>query len=392
MNRDVFLIAGEASGDALGASLIRALRKQAGETGVAVSGIGGPLMKAEGFETLLPMSELCVMGLWEVIGHLPRLLRLIDGVVEEIEKRQPAVLVTIDLPDFNFRVAEKLRKRKIFTGKIVHYVAPSVWAWRPGRAKKIAKFLDGLLCLFPFEPPYFEKEKLAAEFVGHPLVESALQETDRFAFRAERGIPDDALCVGILLGSRAGELEKHAKIMTATIDVLREQYPEMHIIAPTLPHLEFEVSKALENLGENVHISTDQTHKWQAFAACDMALAVSGTVGLELALMGVPHVIGYKMNILTWAMLRLMIKTRYAHLVNILLGRGVVPEFIQSKFTVLNLSRAIMLLIRDAGVREQQKKDFQGLETLLRAGDGAPPSEKAAAFVLKLMPDPERFD
>lgn len=385
MNREVFLIAGEPSGDALGALLISAIRAQAGEGGVEISGIGGPQMKAQGLETLLPMSELCVMGLWEVIGHLPRLLRLIDGVVEEIEKRQPAVLVTIDLPDFNFRVAEKLKKRAVFTGKILHYVAPSVWAWRPGRAKKIAKFLDGLLCLFPFEPPYFKKEGLDAEFAGHPLAELDLAETDRKAFRMERGISEDALCLGLFFGSRAGELEKHAKIMEETIDVLSEQYPDMALIVPTLPHLELEVTKAVEGLGGQIYISTDQSRKWEAFAACDAALAVSGTVGLELALVGVPHIIGYRMNVLTWLVARFMVRIRYVHLANILLQREVVPEFIQWKFNVFNLSRALMLLIREPEEREKQKNDFRQLVPMLRDADGAMPSEKAAAFVLKHM-------
>jgi lipid-A-disaccharide synthase len=147
MAKSVFLIAGEPSGDALGAPLMRGLKEQ-GLSEANISGIGGDLMQAEGLESLLPMDDICVMGLWEVVWHLPRLLRLIEGLVEEIEERNPDVLVGIDLPDFNFQIAKRLRKRGVFKGKILHYVAPSVWAWRPGRAKDVASFLDGMMCLF----------------------------------------------------------------------------------------------------------------------------------------------------------------------------------------------------------------------------------------------------
>ncbi|MCB1579739.1 MAG: lipid-A-disaccharide synthase, partial [Alphaproteobacteria bacterium] len=201
MNKSVFFIAGEASGDSLGASLMRGLKKREGDL-VKFSGIGGPLMEGQGFKSLLPMDDLCVMGLWEVVWQLPRLLRLIQGTVEEIEKCAPDVVVTIDLPDFNFEVAQRLKKRGIFKGKIVHYVAPSVWAWRPGRAKKIAGYFDGLMCLFPFEPAYFTEHGLDAAYVGHPLIEVDTAALDPKGFREDLHIQDGALCLGVLFGSR----------------------------------------------------------------------------------------------------------------------------------------------------------------------------------------------
>ncbi|MCC6597390.1 MAG: lipid-A-disaccharide synthase [Alphaproteobacteria bacterium] len=388
MSRELFLIAGEPSGDAIGAPLIKALKAQAEKEmgqGITISGVGGELMQAQGLETLLPMEELCVMGLWEVIGHLPRLLKLIDGLVEEIEKRQPAVLVTIDLPDFNFRVAKKLKKRGIFTGKIVHYVAPSVWAWRPGRAKKIAGFLDSVLCLFPFEPPHFEKEGLKAHFVGHPLIENVQTDTNPKKFRAEHDIPEKALCVGLLFGSRPAEIARHAPTIVAAAQALKEHYPDLHLIVPTLPTLEFDASRAVEPLGKNVHVIASILRKWPAFAACDVAIAVSGTVGLELALMRIPHIIGYKTNMMTWILLKLLVKIRYAHLGNILLDRQSIPEFLQWDFTDIKLLRALMLLIRQDEVREQQKQDFIQLDELLRDASGAQPSEKAAAVILQYL-------
>ncbi len=173
---NIFLIAGEPSGDNLGGALISSIRQKS--PNAEFFGIGGDIMTAQGLQSLLPMEEICVMGVFEVVTQIPRLLKLIQGVVEEIEARQPDILVTIDLPDFNFQVAKRLKKRGIFNGKIVHYVAPTVWAWRPGRAEKISEFLDGLLCLFPFEPAYFHPYNLRADYVGHPLIEQRLEKSE----------------------------------------------------------------------------------------------------------------------------------------------------------------------------------------------------------------------
>ena len=381
MSKTVFLIAGEPSGDALGASLIKGLKAQ-GVTQEGIFGIGGDLMAEEGLKSLLPMQELCVMGLWEVLGQLPRLLHLIQGVVEEVEKRQPDVVVTIDLPDFNFRVAEKLKKRGIFKGKIVHYVAPTVWAWRADRAKKIAAYLDGVMCLFPFEPPYFEKHGLKAEYVGHPLIEMDKSGFDGPTFRHARGIEDSDICLGVFFGSRVRELKAHSKIFLETMDVLEEQYSNIHFIIPTLPNLEFEVLELVGSIGKSVHVVTEQNKKWDAIAACNAALAVSGTMGLELAYMGAPHAIAYKAHPLTWLILKLVVKTQYAHLANILLKDEVVPEFLQGKCSTARLAPALMELLNYPDVQNTQKEAFTKLNDMLQLEGGQTPSAKAASFVL----------
>ena len=381
MTKRVFLIAGEPSGDALGASLMCGLK----ELGIAqenIEGIGGGLMQAEGLESLLPMEELCVMGLWEVLWQLPRLLKLIHGVVEEIEKRQPDIVVTIDLPDFNFQVAQKLKKRGIFKGKIVHYVAPTVWAWRPGRAKKVSEYLDGMMCLFPFEPTYFEKHGLKSGYVGHPLVEHDKALVDPIRFRKERSIGPDDLCVGLLLGSREKELSALSSVFIQTLDALYEQYPEMQVIVPTLPNMEYEVLKRLEGVNFPVNVVTDQGWKWDAFAACDVALAVSGTVGLELSYIGTPHVIGYKAHPITGLILKLIVKTRFAHLTNILLDEEAVPEFLQGRCNVNLLTRAVMRLIKYPEERQKQTEAFAKLDQALMLDGGETPSRQAARFVL----------
>ncbi len=381
MSKSVFLIAGEPSGDALGASLMRGLKEQ----GIAeenLVGIGGDLMSAEGLESLLPMEDICVMGLWEVAWHLPRLLRLIEGIVEEIELRQPDIVVGIDLPDFNFQVAQRLKKRGTFKGKIIHYVAPTVWAWRPGRAKKVASFLDGMMCLFPFEPDYFEKHGLKAAYVGHPLIEIDKSAFDPETFRKEREITEEDLCVGLFLGSRVRELNLLSKSFLETMDVLREQYPNLKLIVPTLPSLEFELMGCLDECEIETHVVVDQAQKWNAMAACDVALAVSGTVALELSYVETPHIIGYKAHPLTAIILKFLVKTPYAHLTNIFLEEEAVPEFLQGKCNSNNLTRGLMRLIRYPEEKQKQKDAFKKLEAQLRLESDEAPSQRAARFVL----------
>jgi lipid-A-disaccharide synthase len=384
MATDVFLIAGEPSGDALGASLLKGLRAKS-EAPLVCEGIGGPLMQEQGLTSLLPMEELCVMGLWEVVGHLPRLLKLIQAITEEIEERQPKVVVTIDLPDFNFQVAKRLKKNGIFKGRIVHYVAPSVWAWRPKRAKKIAAFLDGVMCLFPFEPPYFKKEGLRAAFVGHPLIEVDKAAIDPMAFRRVRNIPEDALCVGVFFGSRAGELKTLSPIFVETIKALAEQYPDIKIIVPTLPHLEIDIINIVKGLNIEIFIDPQVGRKWETFSACNIGLAVSGTVGLELAYLGVPHIIGYKAHPLTAFLVKRMAKVKHVHLANILLEREVIPEYLQGRCNAFDLTKGVMRLIRYEEERNKQKSALAEIEAKLRPEKAATPSDAAAAFVLKFL-------
>lgn len=383
MDKRFFLVAGEASGDALGGSLMKGLKGQGVPEGNFL-GVGGDAMKLEGLDSLLPMDELCVMGLWEIAGHLPRLLKLIQGLVEEIEKSKPDYVITIDLPDFNFQLAKRLKSRGIYKGKVIHYVAPSVWAWRPKRAENIAKFLDGLMCLFPFEPPFFEKHGLTTQYVGHPLIEIDKSVLNPAKFKADRDISEDATCIGLFLGSRAQEIKTHKKAFTETLEVLDEQIDELEVIIPTLPNLEFDLREELQDVEFEKHIVPAVDQKWEAFAACDLALAVSGTVGLELAYMNVPHVIGYKANPITAMIVKSMIKIEHVHLANILLEEEAVPEFLQGKCNVQFLARGLLRLDKKAEEREKQHEAFKKLHDRLQLPDGQMPSAAAAQFVLSL--------
>ncbi len=382
------MIAGEHSGDSLGASLMQGL-KQHGITDI--QGIGGEHMIDEGLESIIPLEELCVMGIWEVIGQLPRLLKLINATVEEIERLKPDIVVTIDFPDFNFQVSQRLRKRGNYKGKIVHYGAPTVWAWRPDRAKKVAEYLDGMMCLFPFEPPYFEKHGLRSEYVGHPITQIDRNAADGKLFKQRRNIDQDTYCIGLFLGSREAEISTCGDAFVETINALHEKNPNIQIIVPTLSELEYDVSQKLKDCRATKHMVVKDEAKWNAFAACDIAMAVSGTVGLELSYMNIPHIIGYKTNPITAAIARQIVKLKYINLTNILLDRQVVPEFLQGQCNASTLSRAmIRLMIHPEDVAEQKKSFVELRELLKLENDDA--SCRASKFVLDVCDNINRND
>lgn len=371
----IFVTAGEASGDVLGARLMEALRREHGGE-IVFSGVGGPLMEAQGLQSLFPMRDLSVMGIVEVLPRLNKILKRISQVSVYIEKNKPNIVVTIDAPDFSFRVAEQVRKRVADPPVMVHYVAPTVWAWRPERAAKVARLYDGILCLFPFEPPYFEKEGLAAAFIGHPALEGDLGRGDGAGLRKKLDIPADAQVLGILFGSRTGELSRVGPILRAAAEKVAVRTARLHILSLTLPHLEKQVAGLLRGLPCPTRIVTDSGRKADAFAAMTMALATSGTVGLELAVAGVPHVIGYKVNRISYEIIRRKVTVKYAHLANILLDRPVVPEFIQGNCTADNMATALLEGLPD------QREAFSTVRQSLAGAANLSPSAQAARFVL----------
>lgn len=383
MGKKIFILAGEPSGDELGSKLIRDLRLQSPD--IEVIGIGGPLMIREGLNSMLPMEELSVIGLAEIVSQLPRLMRLIRGVVEEIEKQDVDAVITVDLPDFNFQVASKLKKRGKSKAKIIHYVAPTVWAWRPGRAKKIAKFLDGLMCLFPFEPDYFKKVGLNAKYVGHPVVEIVPDPEKQERYRVENDIREDETVVGFFYGSRESELKSVSQLFSDTCMVIKENYGEFTALIPTLPHLEYELIKLTEGLDCRTIVSSSVSYKWQALGACDVAIAVSGTVGLELSYANIPHVITYKMNPISWLLIKQLVKVKFAHLTNILLDRPAVPEYLQGQAKPEKLAEAVITLLRDEEARAAQRKEFDALRVILGEGQKITPSTRAARYVLGIL-------
>lgn len=379
----ICIIAGEASGDFLGGQLIHALRVLWPD--IEVSGVGGPHMKDAGLTSLFPYEELSVMGVAEVLPKLPGLIARIHKTAMHILKTKPDIVVSIDSPDFCFRVIKAVRNnmKKEELPKFIHYVAPTVWAWREGRAEKISKFLDGLICLFDFEPPYFEKNGLKACAAGHPLVEGEAINASGQRFRDEFGIARSEITVGALFGSRVGELKRTGPVIRDALIALAGKMSEPpHIIAPTLPHLESRVFELLRDYPGPMHIVTEKEHKWDAFKSMNAAIAVSGTVGLELAALQVPHVIAYKMNPVTAMFVKRMVKVRFAHLANIMADKEIVPEFIQNNCKPEAIAdKAFQLLIEPQG----QVAEMGGIAGRLGLGQDKTPSQKAAAFVLSFQ-------
>ncbi len=373
----IFLLAGEPSGDALGGRLMAALARLTGGR-VRFVGIGGPAMEARGLASLFPMEELSVMGLAEVLPRAPHLWRRMGETASAIRATRPDAVVTIDAPSFCSGVWRRLGRTE---ARLIHYVAPTVWAWRPGRARHLARRIDHLMCLLPFEPPFFEREGLKASFVGHPVVETGARRADGSAFRAAHRIPSDATTLSVLPGSRRGEVARMLPPFGAAVTRLAARDPDLVVLVPTVPAVAEEVRWAIAPWPARTMRIQDEAEKYAAMAASNAALAASGTVALELALARVPSMIAYKVNPLTAAILRRLVRVEHVNLVNILLGREAVPELLQADCTPDRLAAALTRLIEDGTARAAQIAAVTEAAALLGA-DGPPPSERAARVVL----------
>jgi lipid-A-disaccharide synthase len=358
----VYIVAGEASGDFLGANLIKALKEK--DPSLCFSGVGGDLMAGQGVSSLFPMQHISLMGIAEIIPHVPRLLKRINQTVQHVIETHPSVIVTIDSPGFCLRVVKKLRHLGIRT-PVIHYVAPSVWAWRPKRAKRLADLVDHLLTLFPFEPPYFTKHGLDTTFVGHPLLETPMPK-----------VLKDKNAILLLPGSRLGEVTRHWPVFIEAAQMLLQRFPNIQFYTPTFEHLlPFLTTYTPDGLP--VHFSLTQDAKNQAFQKASMALAASGTVSLELARALVPMVVAYKVSPLTYFALKHLVHTPYACLVNILLQKPLVPELLQHTCTPTHLYEA-MVSVMDDGAKQTDGLS-QAVELL------SPPQEKPSMVAARLV-------
>lgn len=384
----IFLIAGEPSGDVLGAGLMAALKRGA-DRPIQFIGVGGERMVAEGLETLFPMAELALFGLLELLPRLPRLMVRLNQTVKAIRDTLPAAVVTIDAPGFTFRVGRRLRQgggpgRAV---PLIHYVAPTVWAWRPERARKIAAFLDHLLVLLPFEPPWFEREGLPCSFVGHAIVEGGVAAGDAARFRTAQGLAPTDRVIAVLPGSRVTEIRRLLPDFRATLERLAPGRPGLVAVVPTLSHLESEIRAALVGWPVPTRVIVGDAAKYDAFAAAELALAASGTVALELALARLPAVVAYRLNPLTVALYRRLIRARYVNLVNIMLDRMLVPELLQENCRPDRLAAALAPLLDDPAQRQAQIEGLAGVGAWLGQG-GVPPSVRAAEVVWRLATKP----
>ena len=355
--------------------------KRAAGDGVQFVGVGGERMKAEGLDSLFPLSELSVMGVAEIIPHLARLLRRISETAEAVRGAQPDLIVTIDAPAFCFRVLKQL---KTSPNVKIHYVAPTVWAWRPWRARKLTSLVDHLMVLLPFEPPYFEAVGLATSFVGHPVLENNISAADGRKFRQSHGIETDVPLLVLLPGSRRGEIKYLLSPFQDAVGRLKSKIPALRIVVPTIANLADGLRTELGHWSFPVTIIVGEREKFGAMAAADVALAASGTVALELAMFGVPNVIAYRVHPLTAAIVRRLVKVKYANLVNLLIDREAVPEFIQANCRGDLLCDAVEKLLTDGAAAEAQKAAMRDAMALLSPGAAAP-SDMAAKTVLNQL-------
>jgi lipid-A-disaccharide synthase len=381
-NLNVMIVCGEPSGDALGAQLMVGLKALAGDR-IRFSGVGGLAMAREGFESLYPLDATAVMGLREVVPAIPKILKRVKQAVDFALQTRPDVVVVIDSPDFTHRVAQGLKKRDASI-RTVDYVAPQVWASRAYRARKMASYFDLVLALFPFEVPFFEKFGLKARFVGHPVIERAKKIGGGEALRSRLGIASDAPLLALLPGSRTSEIRFILPQFRGAVEILAKTIPGLVTVLPTVPHVAAKVRTATQDWPTPLHVTEGEADKYAAFDAADVALAASGTVTAELALSHTPMVVGYRVGGLTFFLSKFLMTVTHITLINILLGREAVPEFLQSQCTPEKLAAAVAHLFADEGARTAQVAAMTEFGRLLGEGDEAP-SLRAARVLLEFL-------
>ena len=368
----VALVAGEASGDILGSGLMQALRQR--HPDIEFIGVGGPRMEAEGLESHFPMERLSVMGLFEVLGRLRELLRRRKDLVQMLIAAKPDVFIGIDAPDFNLNIELKLRQAGIRT---VHYVSPSVWAWRQKRVLKIKQACDLMLALFPFEARFYEEHAVPVRFVGHPLANTIPLEADRAGARERLGLPQGASVVALLPGSRGGEVGKLGVLFLDTAQRLLQDRPGLRFVLPCAsPERRLQIEEMLVGRDLPVQLLDGASH--EALAACDAVLIASGTATLEALLYKRPMVVAYKVAPMTYRILKRLVKSPYISLPNLLAGRLLVPELIQDAATPEALAATLTPLLDDGSV---QTEPFDAIHRALRQDASA----QAAEAVLALM-------
>jgi lipid-A-disaccharide synthase len=379
--RKIFLIATEESGDRLGANLMKVLRQRLGGA-VRFEGIGGQSMAREGLTSLFPIEELSIMGLAAVVKQFPMILRRIRETATAVTKASPDILVIIDSPDFTHRVARRVRSGDPSI-PIVDYVSPSVWAWRPGRARAMRAYVDHVLALLPFEPEEYRKLRgPPCSYVGHPLTEQTGVLRPGVGEQKRRDAQPPVLLV--LPGSRRSEINHHMAVFGETLGLLRAAGVAFEPILPTMPHLQEAVGEGVKNWTVAPRIVIGEQEKRAAFRIASAALAKSGTVTLELALAGVPMVTAYKAGAAEAWIVRRAIRSSSVILANLVIGENVVPEFLQQDCTPEKLLRPLREVLTDSPLRQRQLQAFAKIDAIMSTGS-QPPSARAADIVLATL-------
>ncbi|PWC14952.1 lipid-A-disaccharide synthase [Brenneria roseae subsp. americana] len=371
------LVAGETSGDILGAGLIRALKAQVPD--VRFVGVAGPRMQAEGCEAWYEMEELAVMGIVEVLERLPRLLKIRRDLTQRFTELKPDVFVGIDAPDFNITLEGNLKQRGIST---IHYVSPSVWAWRQKRVFKIGKATNLVLAFLPFEKAFYDRFNVPCRFIGHTMADAMPLHPDKTAARATLGIGPDALCLALLPGSRGAEVEMLSADFLHTAALLRQRFPALEIVVPLVNGKRREQFERIKNAVAPdlpVHMLDGQAR--EAMIASDAALLASGTAALECMLAKCPMVVGYRMKPFTFWLAQKLVKTPWVSLPNLLAGRELVTELLQTDCTPDKLAEALLPWLTDADKTAELQTTFLALHQQIRCNA----DEQAAQAVLELV-------
>ena len=372
------MVAGESSGDFLGSQLITALRRRRPD--LSFAGIGGPRMQAAGLDSWYPMERLAVRGYFEVLRHYPGLLALRRRLRKRLIAEQPSAFIGIDAPDFNLSLEGSLRRRGIPT---VHYVSPSVWAWRGGRIKRIARSANHLLALFPFEPALYQQAGIGVSYVGHPLADEIPLGDYTSIAREQLRIPKDRRVFALLPGSRESELQYMAQPFIRAARIIAQRLPSTQFLVPLATRASrvlFE--KALyEEQAEELPLTILFGHAPEAVAASEAAIVASGTATLETALLGKPMVIAYRISPWSWRLMKRMRYQPWVGLPNIIAGEFLVPELLQDEATPENLAQALLNISQDPAVRERLPERFEKMHRLLRRDA----SQRAAEAVLRCI-------
>ncbi len=376
----VCIIVGEESGDAMGAAIVRALRARFGsDIHLRISGTGGDALDAEGLQSIFPLSDIAVMGISAVIGRLSLILRRIADAARHVTEAKPDLLLVIDSPDFTHRVAKRVRRAEP-TIPIIKIVSPSVWAWRPGRAKAMAAYVDRLLAILPFEPAVHERlGGPPTTYIGHPLIECLDELRPPHSGAAE--IAPDAPIL-ILPGSRGGEIERHMSLFGEVADRIAAHHPGLEFVLPAVPRVRGAVEEALRGWSQAVRM-VEPADKYEAMRTARAALAVSGTVTLELALARLPMVVAYKLDPIV-ARLRWLGSVPSIVLPNLVIGRNAFPEFVHEDATVDALSEALLPLLERGPARDAQLVAADEVVAAM-VGDGTAPSDIAASAIIDLL-------
>jgi lipid-A-disaccharide synthase len=374
----VGMVAGEASGDLLAAHLIAALKARRPD--LRFSGIGGPKMIAQGFESLVPMEKLAVRGYAEVLRHYREIMRIRRRLAARLLAERPALFIGVDSSDFNLDLERQLKDAGI---PAIHYVSPAIWAWRGWRVRRIARSVTHLLAMFPFEPPLYEKAGVRVTYVGHPLADVIPVAPDKGKARMELRLAHAAAVVALLPGSRRSELQYMADLFVLAAQRLQQDVPDVRFVCPTASRATRELFEAAlrRQRAAELPLTLLFGHSHEALAAADVALVASGTATLECALLKTPMVITYRQSAITWALMRRMLYLPYIGLPNILAGERIVPELVQEQATPGALASALSELLQDPAAQRRQVEKFREIHLTLRQNT----AEKAAEAVLGVL-------